>query len=88
MVARKALTLPPMTHSADVYKAPNLDGRNESMSSFINYSNITPGGYLNASPYDRNPHMGSSRRIKNHQCLVANEVFVDEEDVDAEGEEE
>jgi hypothetical protein len=88
MVARNAPTLPPIIHFADVYKAPNLNGRNESLSSFSNYSNSTPGGYLNPSPYDPNPHVSSSRHIQNHQCSMASEILVDEEDVDAEGEEE
>ncbi|KAJ0110243.1 hypothetical protein J7T55_000676 [Diaporthe amygdali] len=56
MVSTNAPTLPPMTHFADAYKAPNLNGGNESMSSFSNYGDYTLGGHLNPSPYDSNPH--------------------------------
>lgn len=67
MVSTNAPTLPPMTHFADAYKAPNLNGGNESMSSFSNYGDYTLGGHLNPSPYDSNPHVSSLRHIQNHQ---------------------
>ncbi|ROV91386.1 hypothetical protein VPNG_09990 [Cytospora leucostoma] len=55
MATTTAPTLPPMTFFADAYKAQNLNGGNESMSSFSNYGDYTLG--VNSSHYDSNPHL-------------------------------
>lgn len=68
MVSTTAPTLPPMTFFADAYKAPNLNGGNESMSSFPSYGDYTLG--VNPSHYDSNPHVSSLRHIQNqHNTL-------------------
>lgn len=68
MVSTTAPTLPPMTFFADAYKAPNLNGGNESMSSFLNYGDYQLG--VNPSHYDSNPHVSSLRHVQNqHNTL-------------------
>lgn len=63
MVTTTAPTLPPMTFFADAYKAPNLNGGNESMSSFPSYGDYQLG--VNSSHYDSNPHVSSLRHVQN-----------------------
>lgn len=68
MVTTTAPTLPPMTFFADAYKAPNLNGGNESMSSFPSYGDYALG--VNPSHYDSNPHVSSLRHVQNqHNTL-------------------
>ncbi|KUI69265.1 hypothetical protein VM1G_05023 [Cytospora mali] len=68
MVTTTAPTLPPMNFFADAYKAPNLNGGNESMSSFPGYGDYTLG--VPPSHYDSNPHVSSLRHVQNqHNTL-------------------
>ncbi|ROW08421.1 hypothetical protein VMCG_03291 [Cytospora schulzeri] len=64
MVSTTAPTLPPMTFFADAYKAPNLNGGNESMSSFPSYGDYTLG--VHPSHYDSNPHTPSLSPCLDH----------------------
>lgn len=68
MATTTAPTLPPMTFFADAYKAQNLNGGNESMSSFSNYGDYTLG--VNPSHYDSNPHVSSLRHVQTQHKIL------------------